>query len=191
MGWTHTTRRRGRRVESWGAWRGARHGKGDCQIRRNHRYQMSVTQRFGFKTEVSIRISSTGSSGKQGGVGSRAAQKQRDGATQTHGDGESGDRRLLPGQAGHKGPQAIRRGATSCLLRVDSLWQRVTLLEGFWRDLHWWSTAMERQNCTPFDTPRGSGTVTGRMWYRVHNSYWRMQLIQASPVIDEVRDAGR
>ena len=30
--------------ESWGVRRGGRHGKGDCQIRRNHRYQMSVTQ---------------------------------------------------------------------------------------------------------------------------------------------------
>ena len=36
---------------------------------------------------------------------------------------------------------------------VHSQWQQVELLEGFWRDLHWWRSALRRQNCRPFDTP--------------------------------------
>ena len=36
---------------------------------------------------------------------------------------------------------------------VHSQWQQVELLEGFWRDLHWWRSALRSQNCKPFDTP--------------------------------------
>ena len=74
--------------ESWGVRRGGRHGKGDCQLRRNtDQISNGCYTDVGSKSEVRIKISS-GSSGKQGGVGSRAAKKQLDGAT--HGDGESG-----------------------------------------------------------------------------------------------------
>jgi len=62
--------------ESWGVRRGGRHGKGDCQIRRNHRYQTSVTQKFVFQKEVMLSLSS-GSSEKQGGVGQREAEAAR------------------------------------------------------------------------------------------------------------------
>ena len=38
--------------ESWGVRRGGRHGKGDCQIRRNSQKQTSVTPEFVLQTEV-------------------------------------------------------------------------------------------------------------------------------------------
>ena len=43
-----------------------------------------------------------------------------------------------------------------------SVWQRVPLHEGFWRDVHWWQSALRRRNCLPFTTPKlGELAVVG------------------------------
>ena len=44
--------------------------------------------------------------------------------------------------------------ARGLVRHVHSDWQRVTLRDGFWRDLHWWRSALRRQNCVPFEVPR-------------------------------------
>ena len=38
---------------------------------------------------------------------------------------------------------------------VASRWQRIELGGGFWRDLHWWTTALQRQNCRPMNVAVG------------------------------------
>ena len=45
---------------------------------------------------------------------------------------------------------------------LHSPWRRVTLLEGFWRDVHWWRSALRRRNCLPFSKPQlGELAVVG------------------------------
>ena len=89
--------------ESWGVRRGGGHGKGDCQIRRNHRYQTSVTQKFEFQKEVMLRISS-GSSGNRA-VTAVAQQKQRDGSTN-----RGGEKRNPPMAARQHGQNVLTYG---------------------------------------------------------------------------------
>jgi len=36
---------------------------------------------------------------------------------------------------------------------LHSAWRRIQILEGFWRDVHWWRSALRRQNCVKFDSP--------------------------------------
>jgi len=43
--------------------------------------------------------------------------------------------------------------ARGLVRHVSSAWTRVQVAEGFWRDLHWWRSALQRQNCLPFARP--------------------------------------
>lgn len=41
-------------------------------------------------------------------------------------------------------------------------WGSVTLPSGFWRDLHWWRSALAKANCTPLDVPAlGTAALVG------------------------------
>jgi hypothetical protein len=43
--------------------------------------------------------------------------------------------------------------ARGMVRHVDSAWTKVTLTGGFWRDLHWWRSALLGPNCVAFDQP--------------------------------------
>jgi len=43
--------------------------------------------------------------------------------------------------------------ARGLVRHVSSAWAQIEVHDGFWRDLHWWRSALQRQNCRPFGEP--------------------------------------
>lgn len=43
--------------------------------------------------------------------------------------------------------------ARGLVRHLSSQWSLVRIHDGFWRDLHWWRSALRRQNCMPFAKP--------------------------------------